>query len=476
MKEHNFTFDAVFNLETQQKKVYLEVVAPLIPKVLCGYNTALLVSSDNVSGEKSLLQERQECDIVKQVIEDIFQKIEATKGHEENLTHVSFIQVKRNRHSSQVHRKSFSNSLQYMKRKKGSELLNLITKMVLCYITPHTVRAGFEPVSLSLSCAILYQSISLWHIYFWFQLCYIFTLKFSPDGVTIDLLNPHDRELVVEKHPLLGLWVAELSEIIVSGSEAAHSLYLQGLQTQQLTEQHLSRCSSLFTITLKQREIGCLKSAWRQSYFQLFDLTEAALRSHFNHDSLLGTSDKVTDVGPGNSVLSAFLTQSIKGNSHTLLIYCLHLQGSCPANALSQLSLLEQVMRVTKQVTPNLWEPLELIRRVRGDIREQRMRLLSTQDIQEGDMRRMRELMKELQVRRSINNTLYSPYKGLWYIDITATLFPRYKDLWSVDVITLHPQYKDLWYVDINITLHPLYKDLWYILCIQYHNYTSPLL
>ncbi|XP_072447338.1 kinesin-like protein klp-20 [Chiloscyllium punctatum] len=94
--------------------------------------------------------------------------------------------------------------------------------------------------------------------------------KIHSDDSTVDLLNPHNREIQCLYHSVLGLITKELSEIVVSSCEEAWSLYLEGTKAQKLAGAHLDRCTTIFTITVEQLQTN---GSCTHSSIQIFDLS-----------------------------------------------------------------------------------------------------------------------------------------------------------------------------------------------------------
>ncbi|XP_078407338.1 chromosome-associated kinesin KIF4B-like isoform X2 [Cetorhinus maximus] len=223
------------------------------------------------------------------------------------------------------------------------------------------------------------------------RLITVSNIQFHIDGSTIDLLNPHDREIQCLHHPVLGLITEELSEIVVSSCDDAWSLYLQGTKAEKLAGPHLDRCSTLFTITLEQQETSgsCIHSSIR-----IFDLTGEAEK-----DAVNGATPLVYTLSgePSHGCIGALLSQALGGNSHSVLIYCLNLTEPWPGQTVSALTLAQELMDLMNQVTPNCWDYWELTQRLRSSIRELRMKLSSNGDLCSEDVKRLGSLVQELQ-------------------------------------------------------------------------------
>ncbi|XP_038652186.1 chromosome-associated kinesin KIF4A isoform X4 [Scyliorhinus canicula] len=224
------------------------------------------------------------------------------------------------------------------------------------------------------------------------RLITVSNIQFQIDGSTVDLLNPHDREIQCLHHPVLGLITEELSEFVVSRYEDAWDLYLQGAKAEKLAGAHLDRCSTLFTISLEQQETSgsCLHSSIR-----LFDLTGEAEKGAVNGATPLVY---ILNAEPSHGCIGTLLDEALGGNSYSVLIYCLKLTESWPGQTVSALTLTQGLKDLTNYVTLNCWDYRELMQNLRASIRELRMKISSNGDLCNEDVKRLGSLVQELQM------------------------------------------------------------------------------
>ncbi|XP_072369043.1 golgin subfamily A member 6-like protein 9 [Scyliorhinus torazame] len=224
------------------------------------------------------------------------------------------------------------------------------------------------------------------------RLITVSNIQFQIDGSTVDLLNPHDREIQCLHHPVLGLITEELSEFVVSRSEDAWNLYVQGAKAEKLAGAHLDSCSTLFTITLEQQEMSgrCLHSSIR-----IFDLTGEAEEGAVNGATPLVY---ILNAEPSHGCIGTLLDEALGGNSCSVLIYCLKLTESWPGQTVSALMLTHGLKDLTNYVTLNCWDYRELMQNLRASIRELRMKISSNGDLCNEDVKRLGSLVQELQM------------------------------------------------------------------------------
>ncbi|XP_038652188.1 chromosome-associated kinesin KIF4B isoform X6 [Scyliorhinus canicula] len=236
------------------------------------------------------------------------------------------------------------------------------------------------------------------------RLITVSNIQFQIDGSTVDLLNPHDREIQCLHHPVLGLITEELSEFVVSRYEDAWDLYLQGAKAEKLAGAHLDRCSTLFTISLEQQETSgsCLHSSIR-----LFDLTGEAEKGAVNGATPLVY---ILNAEPSHGCIGTLLDEALGGNSYSVLIYCLKLTESWPGQTVSALTLTQGLKDLTNYVTLNCWDYRELMQNLRASIRELRMKISSNGDLCNEDVKRLGSLVQELQSAAPFHSDLDRVY------------------------------------------------------------------
>ncbi|XP_072923116.1 uncharacterized protein [Hemitrygon akajei] len=301
-QESNFTFNCVFEQDTDQERVYNSLVKPLLTRVRLGYNVSLVVCS--TSGKSKLLEgEGREEGIMCKMLDDVFTERRSEEDHRKELITFSDIQ-------------------------------------------------------------------------------------FRPDGSIVDLLSPHAREIQCLQHSVLGLVLAELSEMVVSSSEDAWSLYQQGSEARRLGGAHLDRCN---TVTLERQETA---TACVRSCFWIFDLTGGPPGDVANGVSAL---ENVLSEGPTQKPLEQLLHQSLRGNSCSALICCLTLPELWTGQTVSALSLAHRVTGLTNQVSRFCWDWQEVTRKLRSAIGELRKRASKTNDLCGQDVEQLGRFVQELQ-------------------------------------------------------------------------------
>eukprot|EP00062_Callorhinchus_milii_P016432 gi/632967738/ref/XP_007900147.1/ PREDICTED: chromosome-associated kinesin KIF4-like isoform X2 [Callorhinchus milii] len=309
-KSHSFTFDVVFDPDSEQERVYLELVRPLICKARTGYNTSLVVSGTHTGSKaRLLLGDELQTGIMHKLLKDLFEDLELNE-EQKTLATVSHIQL-------------------------------------------HT------------------------------------------DGSALDLLNPHDRTMRCVQHPVLGLVVEELSEFVVGSCEEAWSLYRQGREAERLAGDLADRCSSLFTVTLEQREVSAGVSVCRSSV-RVYELPGSAGNGVSPLKRAVDEAKIHTE--PGLGCTDALLSQALGGNRCSVLISFLHLPESWPGEAALALSLARSAALLTNQVRQNRWDPPELTQKLRLHIRQAREQLGSGKDVSQQEAEHLAQLVHELQV------------------------------------------------------------------------------
>ncbi|XP_030069261.1 centromere-associated protein E [Microcaecilia unicolor] len=218
-------------------------------------------------------------------------------------------------------------------------------------------------------------------------------IQFHADGTARDLFNSSNQDLKALNICMLELVVEGLSEIVVSNAEAAYSLYLQGAKSVE------EKNSSLFTLTVEQKgRVHHSASIVQRSVVQVFDLVGEILSTQpGNHISPLMRVLEIEIVGE-EGFLPLALQQALRGNSFTVLLYCFNTQGLSEDEILSTLKLLDRVRGVTKRVSPNCWDPSELIQKLRDEARDLRSQLLSCGTDQESALFRLGQVLQQLQV------------------------------------------------------------------------------
>ncbi|XP_032885662.1 chromosome-associated kinesin KIF4-like isoform X2 [Amblyraja radiata] len=221
------------------------------------------------------------------------------------------------------------------------------------------------------------------------QLITLSDIQFHHDGSTVDLLNPHGREIQSLQHSLLGPVMSELSEIVVSGFEDAWNLYHDGTKAQKLGGTPLDRCS---TVMLEWEETA---STCVRSLLRIFALSCGPQGDVENGvTSLVDLFSK----GPTHRPLATLLCQALEGNSCSLLICCLTLAESRPGETDSPLALAQRVVGLTNRVSRLSWDHRETARNLRRSIGELRKTVSPAGELSGQDAAKLATLVWELQM------------------------------------------------------------------------------
>nr|XP_033783322.1 osmotic avoidance abnormal protein 3-like isoform X2 [Geotrypetes seraphini] len=218
-------------------------------------------------------------------------------------------------------------------------------------------------------------------------------IQFYADGTAKDLFNSSHQDLKALNISMLKLVVEGLSEIIVSSAEAAYSIYLQGAKIVE------EKNSTLFTLTVEQKDrVDHSTSIIQRSTVQVFDLVGEILSTQpGNHISpLMCVLEK--EITGKEGFLPLALQQALQGNSITVLLYCFNTQGLSGDEILRILKVLDRVRGETKRVSPNCWNPSQLIQKLRDEVRELRSQLLSCSPNQESVVFSLGRVLQQLQM------------------------------------------------------------------------------
>lgn len=261
-------------------------------------------------------------------------------------------------------------------------------------IVQRVIESVFQETSSPENSAPSLQTISFVQIY--------------TDGTALDLLSSRNQTLQVTDIPPLGLVVEEATEIIVTESQAATHLYLQGVSVYQNCLQQMGQkqdktvCGLLFTII---REVKVMEGReFQRSTIRIFEFSGGDEQCYTHPFSALSRASSALGLPAEARCVSWILKHLLEGNALTFLLLCLTLPDASGEDILSALSLTEQVRAITKTVTQIHWDPsLEAQKRrtVIGELRAQL--LLSNQMEQDGMLIQLGKAIKELQVLKSQN-------------------------------------------------------------------------
>uniref|UniRef100_A0A8C8SWR9 Kinesin motor domain-containing protein n=1 Tax=Pelusios castaneus TaxID=367368 RepID=A0A8C8SWR9_9SAUR len=224
-------------------------------------------------------------------------------------------------------------------------------------------------------------------------------VQLCADGNTQDLLSPRTKALHVMDVSPLGLVVEEASEIVVSNSKAACSVYVSGLEDSVAPSQagrHAAMCASLFTLTMERELEDCRRQRSAVRILQFPGGAEPSMEPLSPLFQALVPGELPDNAG----FLPWILKRMLEGNNFTFLLLCLTLPDASGEEILSALSLAEQVRRLPKKVLPLHWDPAEAVWRRRVEIQSLRAQLLSSSSLpaQENVIGPLKRALRELQV------------------------------------------------------------------------------
>ncbi|XP_015205309.2 golgin subfamily A member 6-like protein 9 [Lepisosteus oculatus] len=227
-------------------------------------------------------------------------------------------------------------------------------------------------------------------------------VQFYPDDTAVDLLYPQNRDLKPVTHPVLGIVIDNVCEIVVQTPGDAWKLYDEGRETQKATTGNLiSRCSSLYSISAEKRLRSDSECAeYSLSRLQVFDLAGGAFRNDLNGISpLLKVLDQSESRStPSDSLLPVVLTSALHGNCYNVLLYCIKPQGLVDEETPWALELAHRVRGLTTRVSPGHWSPQRTTHRLRTVIRELRNSIVLQGESGDDETRELAGLIKTLQV------------------------------------------------------------------------------
>ncbi|XP_045886906.1 osmotic avoidance abnormal protein 3 isoform X2 [Micropterus dolomieu] len=228
-------------------------------------------------------------------------------------------------------------------------------------------------------------------------------LQFHPDGSTVDLLSPSRQTLRLVTHPVLGNLVGGLGEVCVCSAEEAFTLYETCRETMKANAGSLSsRCSSLFSVAVEwklhpdeEEEEGEVC----RSRLQLFSLAGGASRTDLRGVSpLLKVVDQTQcEATTSDKLLPFLLNDALRGNSKTVLIYCIHPQGFLDDETPSALALAQKARSMITKATVNRWCPRATEQEIRDDIMHLRTVMMSLGESETHNTYRLAELTQNLQ-------------------------------------------------------------------------------
>ncbi|XP_058852730.1 uncharacterized protein LOC131699620 [Acipenser ruthenus] len=101
---------------------------------------------------------------------------------------------------------------------------------------------------------------------------------------------------------------------------------------------------------------------------------------------------------PVHGLLPMLLYQGLEGNSYTVLLYCIQVEGLIDEEVPRALSLAQVARGLRMKVSPGHWSPKEAAQSLRAHIREQRSRIVSAGESGGEGVNQLGELIKALQI------------------------------------------------------------------------------
>ncbi|XP_069460616.1 uncharacterized protein [Ambystoma mexicanum] len=217
-------------------------------------------------------------------------------------------------------------------------------------------------------------------------------IQFYPDGKSCDLLNPANKELTAVETSKLGIVVADAAEVVLSSPDMTYGLYLQGIETA-----HDPHCSTLFSMTVEQKE-AINPAGFKRSVVQIFDLQGVNPKSHDTLSAPFLQILQKQDPSGSEALLPLILKQTLEGNTLCLLLYCLNMEDLSGEEIVSALSVASRLREMSKAVSPTHWDPEEEARKLRGEVRALRSKLLANNQSEESTLSQLGQALKELEV------------------------------------------------------------------------------
>ncbi|KAL3972920.1 proto-oncogene serine/threonine-protein kinase Pim-2 [Sarotherodon galilaeus] len=229
------------------------------------------------------------------------------------------------------------------------------------------------------------------------------SLQFYPDGSAVDLLSLNRQTLQPVTHPVLGSLIGGLCEVCVHSAEEAYNLYETCRETLKANAGSItSRCSSLFMVTVEWKlHPEEVESDVCRSRFQLFSLAGGASRTDLRGvNPLLKVLDQIPNPAANISVslLPHLLNDALKGNSRTVLIYCINPQGLLDNETPSALNLAQKVRCFATKPTNGCWSPRATEKKIRDSITDLRSVIMSQGDSELHSIYELAELTQNLQM------------------------------------------------------------------------------
>ncbi|GAA6235245.1 osmotic avoidance abnormal protein 3 isoform X2 [Lates japonicus] len=227
-------------------------------------------------------------------------------------------------------------------------------------------------------------------------------IQFYPDGSAVDLLSPNRQTLKLVTHPALGSLVGGLCEVCVCSEEEAYALYETCREILKTNGGSISsRCSSLFSVAVEWKlHPEEVESEVCRSRLQLFSLAGGASRTDLRGVSpLMRVVDQIPcGATTTDKLLPSLLHDALRGNSRTVLIYCVNPQGLLDDETPSALALAQKMRSATTKATVSHWYPRATEQEIREKIMDLQNVMMSQGESDIHSMYRLAELTQNLQI------------------------------------------------------------------------------
>jgi len=232
------------------------------------------------------------------------------------------------------------------------------------------------------------------------------------DNMT-DLLNPHTRTMSIRQHPHKGIYIDDLSELVVHTGDDIALLYDQGTRARTLGSSdikvHRARANAIFIINVEQQERQSSKVGLRSSIL-LADLAGCEASSSSSDPGANGVLKVISALGDGkkkgghipyrDSKISRVLQEALGGNSASLIIAALSPLDKSYQDTLTCLQYCQLVKNIKNTVKLNMDDTQDLIAEMRQDIAHLRDKIAAASMPDRDDVAQMEILIDDLEVAK----------------------------------------------------------------------------
>lgn len=231
------------------------------------------------------------------------------------------------------------------------------------------------------------------------------------DEKLMDMLNPHNRDIMVREHPTLGIFVEGLSELVVNSGEDLIRLFEQGDRARKMgasdIRAHRARSHGIFTITMHQKETASSKIGVR-SKITLADLAgqDPSCKNQEGNISAKAMEEVLQALKSGgnipyrNSKVSRILQPSLGGNAATVILAQISPSDKNYQETIKTLQTTASARSLKNQVAINLDETDSIIRDLRGEISHLREKITKNPDARKEEIVKMEDLVQDLQIAK----------------------------------------------------------------------------